>query len=482
MDDTLPASDVDFFRLSLTPGTRVSATLIGNSSGGGEALGDAFMGLFFDGPDGCQLQTVNDDGAGAGGALIRFDVPASGVVILAATGCCDGGFTGDHTRAGAYTLTVRELIEGTISGRVTDARNGAPLSGDFPTNAQLEIEQCESAEPESNCFEAFAHRNVGSDGRFSYPVNSLDTPLEVGRSYRLRVRASAFEEVLTRFTVADASTIEVGDLALPAIKLIRRIRARLLEQVTRARIPGDSFPFGRIALLSCDETGKSCSFVNEGATDSTGTLRFPGNDGFGRLLQPGMYRIEGHSGEHSVRRSDPFQVGEDQVVTVEMKLRSRFPVKLSEVRPCGAPPTEGGPCTYSARVTNITREPVKGTSWSLVEANDLGSPSNHTQFQTGEPQRFDLPVGGSAVIQFQFEVPAELEDGVNLCADIFVSRGSGPVSSLYFETAREADLFCVRKGPAGEFLLATQAEARAIRADAAARRAAAQSAPVQKSR
>lgn len=478
---SVPSADVDFFRLTLTPGTRVEVELIGDFGGSSSPLSDAFLGLFVSDANGCQFQAANDDGAGFGGGRLRFNVPADGIVILAASGCCDGAFDGTHGAAGTYLLSVREFLEGAVTGRIVDERNGTPLSGEFPTDARYELAECSSAEPDSHCA-AFWFDVAGPDGRFGYPTSGSGIALQVGRTYQLIARANLFEDLSTRFTVTSTTPISLGDIALPAVKLIGGIRARLLEQVTRARIPGNRPPFGIIALLSCDAEGNNCFHVTDGTTDSAGTLRFSGITQFGAPLRPGTYRIEGRSSEHTARQSGPFSVGEGEIVAVDVKLRSLFPVKISEVRPCGAPSTEGGPCTYSARVTNITRRPVEGTMWSLVEANNLGPANNHTQFQTAEPQRFKLAVGGSAVIEFQFDVPATLDDGVSLCADLFVSRGSGPLSSLYFDVVREADLFCVRKGPTGEFLLATQAEAKAIRADATARRATTQAAPFQKAR
>lgn len=200
--DTPPEEpDVDFFRFSATPG----AQLIADHEG--VTLGDPFLGLF---DSGCNLLQLNDDSVGLNSRL-RFEVPADGVFILAASSCCDSQFTGDGGSSGTYQLTVAQAPPsiGSISGRVVDALTGEPLPGNEPPFAFVELLRCEN----DTCF-GVNSQNVDGEGRFRFEQDFEGQPLPVG-TYQVRAFANEYEQAETdRFEVAEGEDVDIGDIPL----------------------------------------------------------------------------------------------------------------------------------------------------------------------------------------------------------------------------------------------------------------------------
>ncbi|MGQ0502138.1 MAG: hypothetical protein ACT4P0_05950 [Panacagrimonas sp.] len=469
-------NDVDFHRVSLTPGARVSFALQGDAAASAP-LDNPVLGLFLNSGTGCNLEAYSDSfGSGSfGTARLSVTVPADGIVIAAASGYFDASFVGAHSQSGAYRLEIAEAVEATVRGRLINASTGAPLKSSSPQNARVDIIQCDSRGPFASCV-TIESRSVGAEGRFRFPESSTQPPLRKGPIYRVAAIAFGFEDRVTEIEVTVNGEIDLGDLALTPIPVVRLVQVRLLEATSGIPISGSSPTFADVRLFHCDDEGRNCNFVRSGNPDGEGIVKFPGNNGQS-LLRPGTYRIEAQSQEHPIKRGPTITLREGQTYRTPFRLRSQYPVRLSEIRPCGAPPVEGGSCAYSARITSISSAPIEGGAWSLVAGTQIGSPVNQTLFQTGVPQRFSLPPGGSTLANFEFEVPPDLNDGAVLCPEIHVGRGSGADSSLYFETIREAVLFCVRKGPSGQVSLSSPAEAKAAGEDMAARRAQAFPAP-----
>lgn len=92
----LDLNDVDFFRFNAIAGEEVVADLEGSATGQG-TLGDPYLGLF---DSNCNLLAYNDDSGGTVNSRLVFTVPANGVFVLAATGCCDLNFDGSHGHTG----------------------------------------------------------------------------------------------------------------------------------------------------------------------------------------------------------------------------------------------------------------------------------------------------------------------------------------------------------------------------------------------
>lgn len=202
--DTPPeVPDVDFFRFSATQGASFVADLAGADTGQG-TLPDPFLGLF---DSDCSFIDFNDD-AGSLNSRLQFVVPADGVVILAASSCCDELFVGAGGSSGTYDLTVSPAPPsppaiGSIAGRVIDATTGEPLFG------TVELLRCEP-----DCFESVRSQFTDSEGRFLFTADEFGNPLAVG-TYQVGAFVDQFEEKATApFDVAEGEDFDVGGIAL----------------------------------------------------------------------------------------------------------------------------------------------------------------------------------------------------------------------------------------------------------------------------
>ena len=207
--DTPPdVPDVDFFRFDLTPGTELVADLQGEPTGAG-TLSDSLLGLF---DSNCGLIDVNDDGGTELDSQLIFRVPDDGVVVLAASAFPDFEFTGNGSFNGSYVLEIAEAPPRihAISGRLVDARDGHPLTGEDPTYAAVSLLRCE----ESDCLEVGVEI-PDAEGRFTFSGELYG--LRVGR-YHLAATAEGYEEGRRRrsepFDVSAGEHFEFGDFAL----------------------------------------------------------------------------------------------------------------------------------------------------------------------------------------------------------------------------------------------------------------------------
>jgi hypothetical protein len=172
-------------------------------------LGDPFLGLF---DSACNLLAANDDSVLGVESRLDFEVPADGVFILAASGCCDGNFDGSHAQQGSYELAILESPPaiGSISGRVVDAVTGEPLPGDAPPYAFAEIFSC----GDNGCSFYLSFIPVAGDGRFRIESDNSGNPISAG-SYLIASRADGYEPADSGlFTVGAGEDFDVGDILL----------------------------------------------------------------------------------------------------------------------------------------------------------------------------------------------------------------------------------------------------------------------------
>jgi hypothetical protein len=203
-----PIFDVDFYTAEAAAGSRLRLELRGAESGEG-TLGDPFLGVF---DAACNLIAFNDDSVLGLDSRLDFQVPADGVFTVAAAGCCDAGFDGQHPQEGSYVLHVLEAPPaiGSIGGRLVDAVSGAPLAGFLPPYPFLELFRCGAA----SCPEYVAFAVPDNDGRFRIETDNNGNPLEVGE-YRLEARAEAYEPAqVGPFAIAAAEDFDLGDIGL----------------------------------------------------------------------------------------------------------------------------------------------------------------------------------------------------------------------------------------------------------------------------
>ncbi len=205
-----PPSDVDFFALNFAPGQRIRVDLLGAPSGAGD-LPDPYLG-FFD--SSCTLVAANDDSALGLESRLDIEAPADGVVILAATGCCDGEFSAGHGYAGTYVMAIQDppASIGSISGRVVEAGSGRPLSGSEVPYPVVELTSCGQA----GCSQIVANSVPDANGAFLFTTNFEGLPLDVGE-YSLYVYVLDYTYDATQagpFLVSEGEDRDVGELFL----------------------------------------------------------------------------------------------------------------------------------------------------------------------------------------------------------------------------------------------------------------------------
>jgi hypothetical protein len=207
--DTPPdVPDVDYYWLDLTPGVELVANLRGQASGAG-LLEDPLLGLF---DSECNPVAVDDDGGVGFNSRLFFVVPDDGIVVLAASSYADYEFTGNGFSAGPYQLGVSAAppLLGSISGRLVDARDGAPVTGADPDFALVTLVRCEASE----C-DALADAAPDAQGRFTFNGEVLG--LRVGQ-YLIAASAEGYQNgqqrVSDAFHVGPGEAFELGDFPL----------------------------------------------------------------------------------------------------------------------------------------------------------------------------------------------------------------------------------------------------------------------------
>jgi hypothetical protein len=448
LDALLLQGDVDFYRIDLPPNSGVQVDLEGQDAGAG-TLRDPFLGLF---DSSCRLLRLNDDGGSLSSRVLAF-VPADGVVIVAATGCCDNEFRGEIGAGGSYRIILRpaELIR-SIRGRALDSGSGAPLPGsDFPF-ARAELFRCSLVD----CDDPIGSDAVSSQGEFGFEADFSGVPLFAGR-YRLVLSAEHYGDLVsTPFDVAAGEEEDLGDLSLTPLARIGSIAGRVIDSVTRFPLSGNDPPFVHVTLEKCDSG--NCFFVDSATVDDQGRFLF--GDDPSHPLEPGDYRVEADADEYQTADTPPLPVAEGEDVVLSDLPLDPFPVSFAEIRACGDLPRQGGTCRFSVRVVNRLNRRIDGAAWALVESFSTGSLTDRTVFQAGVPKVVPLPSRGNRMVPFSFRVPASFENGGTICTEIFFGQGR---AEHLFATIGHRDLFCIEKGVNGPLRILDDKEARALK-------------------
>jgi hypothetical protein len=137
--DTPPTfPDVDFFKFTIPANspTLVRVHLEGLDSGKG-VLDNPLVAVF---DSNCNALAIDDDTGYGRNATVLVPLPADGVVIVPATSSPDYAFTGQGSSFGSYRLTMDlPPLAGPIIGRLVDKISGAPLPGDAPPYAFVQL-------------------------------------------------------------------------------------------------------------------------------------------------------------------------------------------------------------------------------------------------------------------------------------------------------------------------------------------------------
>jgi len=279
--------------------------------------------------------------------------------------------------------------------------------------------------------------------------------LEVPASGEVVVAASAYFDYGYYFPPFSGLHYDQGTytLTVTQVPLIGSIGGQALDAVFGGVLRGDVAPFAVAELQRCDGFGY-CYAVASQNTDSAGRFRFE-RDFSNSRLEAGTFRVRIGANEYQAAQSAAFAVAEGQDFIVPDLLVAPFPVKISEIRPCGDMPPEGGTCRFSFRVRNQMATPLTGKAWSLVENGATGSFISYTRFQAGTQGLTNLATGASKVTSFSFRVPTSLTDGSFVCATAYVGQGT---DAYFAPVGSKEPLFCILKGfTGGAFSLAATA-------------------------
>ena len=449
--DTPPSTpDVDYYRITATPGDLLQIEQRGSSSGNG-TLDDPFLGVF---NSACVFLNYDDDGGGYLDSRLEITVPEDGILMVAASSGWDWDFSGDGYSAGTYKLSVGKvaLAQG-LGGRIVDAATGAAIP-----NASIDLMVCSSGP----CWQYAGYTYSAADGTFRFEPGNFslwDDILRAG-NYQLTVNAGASYQNYRSapFQILEGQDLDFGDIGIQPVPVVGSIRGRLVDAVTGDPLPGgDVAPFARVELQSCPTVSSGgCWTVRYAGVDAQGSFVFQTSQS--HPLMPGHYRVVGFADQYEETAGPELDVAEGQHLDVGDLAVKSFPVRINLVSACSSVPATGGSCAYEVRVSNGNSSALKGSIWSLVQSvpRYWWEGFKPTEFQAGTTKNVTLSPGASVNLSFSFTVPASLREGTAICARAFTSEKKNP-----FETIGTKDLFCVYKSGQG-FQVMPDAEKREL--------------------
>ncbi len=446
---SLAAADVDYYRITGTPGDLVTIDQLGGASSNG-TLQDPFLGVF---NSGCALLAYADYDASLGNwldARIEIRVPADGVLVVAASSAYDWDLSGLGGGTGSYRLDVRKTpLAHSVNGRLVDAKTGAPLIG-----ATLDLVRCDNG----FCWITVGYGFTDANGVFRFePGNGTvwDTVLRAGE-YRIVVYPPTgylnLESPL--FNVGAGEDYDLGNVAVSPIPVVNSVRGRVVDALNRAPLSGSALPFTQVELLSCPSGWSWCYSVASQQADAQGGFLFTA--GFWGPLEAGVYKVRVYADQYSTTESAGVAGADGEDVNLGDVAVKSYPVRLTLAQGCGPIPSTGGACDFKVRVTNGGTAPLKADSWTLVRAIGTEIPGEVTQFQAGTAKPVNLASGVSTDLAFTFNVPGSLRDGTTICARTYAAEKKNAFSAI-----GSHDLFCLQKGSQG-FTLLTGKEKREI--------------------
>lgn len=305
--------NIDMFRLTAAPGSYASVSLTGGSSGAG-TLEDPLVGVL---SSDCAVQAIADYGGAGLDAATGVTVPADGVLIIAATSCCDYDLQLGGPGAGSYRLDV--LISapiGEISGRLVDGETGLPLAPDGFSPSAVELYTC----VEGGCdLSPLRSGSIDEQGRFSF-AGSSDQGFILGGDFRIRAVIGGYSNYVSPiFAVAGGVARDLGDIALSPRRPIGPISGRVVDSRT-----GEPLTGGGLSLVECDGFGCGMTVASL-SPDDQGRFRFEEST-VGYPLFSGSYRVT-YSGfpAYSQSSSAIFTVGPGQSYDVGDLAGERVP-------------------------------------------------------------------------------------------------------------------------------------------------------------
>jgi hypothetical protein len=329
-----------------------------------------------------------------------------------------------------------------IHGQVVDEESGIPLPGDYPYNTTVMLLQCST----SSC-DPVSYVVTASDGTFVFTQDFFGQPLEAG-SYVIYANATGYQQYQSdRFDVSEGQSYDLGTISLTALPSIGSISGRIVDASSGAPLSGQDFPYSYVYLNLC-ETVDFCYTIKSTNVDDAGRFLFV-ND-YPAQLPPGNYEVIAYAQDYQGGSKAALDVQDGENRDIGDIPLEPYPIHFSEVRPCGNLPTTGGTCRYSVRVTNRSQKQLKGAAWSLVNSDGTGSLVGNTSFQTANPVKMTLAPGASKVVNFQFDVPANVANGAYICANAWFGEDK---NQFFFNTIALGNLLCISKVDTGFSLL-----------------------------
>jgi hypothetical protein len=427
--DTPPATpDIDFYRFTAIPGDLVRIDLAGQGVYPFTLSSPLLAAL-----DSSCTALGENDGYGLNPRL-EVVVPADGVLIVAATSYPDYGYTGQGSSAGSYRLTLTRLpLARSVSGRVLNAKTGQPIQYVTASLSRCEQGLCSLA----------GQRSTGADGSFLFENGGgLNFALTAGE-YLLNLYVPNHDPSETDITLAEGQALDLGDLTLTPHPIIGSIRGRVVDSLTGAPLSGADVPSVLVELQRCHTPEPwSCGTIQSILAGADGTFTFASTAEW--PLLGGSYRVRAYAEQYEGGESAMISVGDGEHRDAgDVRLRS-YPVRINLGQGCGAIPSAGGTCRFTARVTNGMPGRFSGDVWTLVQASKPGFPFRLTGFQTAPPRGVSLASGESTLLPFSFNMPAAVADGTQVCVETLAARHESA-----FDTLGQHYLFCLIKGPYG---------------------------------
>ncbi len=441
--------DIDFFAIDAVPGQLLQIELLTAESSSG--LSDPFLGVF---NSGCINVAVDDDGGESLNSRLRFFVPPDGHLRVAATACCDYGFTGTFS-AGDYLLRITEVEPaGPLTGRLVDARSGLPLTSDFPQYAYAVLYQCDF----NSCFQYINTAYPDADGRIEFTQNYYGEPL-FSDHYKLYASADGYETYESEIFELTPAGLDRGDVEVSPLRFIGSISGRLVDALDGRPLTNSAPDYATLQLRFCPSPG-FCNPVAEGVPDSQGRFTI---DGRANFLLEGEYIAVGFSAQAEPAETDFFFVAEAENLDLGDIALTPNPIQLSLQQGCGNIPASGGTCRFTLRARNGTNKRMSGYVWAAVEGYGTSSAFSFTRFQLGKvgtanpmPQRFNLKSSQAQLFDFALDIPASVRPGASLCVIGFA--GADPAPQLNVQ-ADQGFLLCITKEQS-EFRVLTGKHAR----------------------
>lgn len=298
LESTAAFGDVDYYRLSATPGSRLALNIQGTRTS--TQVGGTLVGVF---DSSCTLQQMT-----------RFDrlvltVPADGVLILAASQEPDYSFAGG-SGVGPYGIELRAYQEiGTISGTLLDADSGAPIS--YYSWPQLELDRCTDASCAQTQAVAYTYADWWS-GDFRFSTDWYGLPLESG-TYRIVATAAGYLPGSVIFTAQVGDSPALGVLTIAQQPGIGSISGAFVDRDGGAPLSGS------IYLNQClNEDCSSSTMVMNAYVYDGGRFSFTTNFA-GQRLPAAVYTLSFTASwpyRHQPYVSAPFSVGVDEDLEV----------------------------------------------------------------------------------------------------------------------------------------------------------------------